>query len=177
MARLGDLERSVMDVLWDSAGWLTARDVAGRLTHERDLAYTTVLTVLERLERKGFVRRERSARAHRYAAADTRDAAVAEAMMAALETTSDRDSALVRFVGSVTPAEADIIRKALATQLDADTDVDVDVDADADAAIEGATNADTGADPAQPAAGSATAATTPRSIDGGAGDGGTVVRS
>jgi hypothetical protein len=124
---------------------------------------------MARRERKGFVRRERSARAHRYAAADTRDAAVAEAMMAALETTSDRDSALVRFVGSVTPAEADIIRKALATQLDAD--------ADADAAIEGATDADTGADPAQPVADSATAATTPRSIDGGAGDGGTVFRS
>jgi predicted transcriptional regulator len=120
MARLGDLERSVMDVLWDTAGWLTAREVAARLEHERDLAYTTVLTVLERLERKGFVRRERSARAHRYAAADTRDAAVAEAMMAALDTTSDRDSALVRFVGSVSVSEAEIIRKALAVPLDLD---------------------------------------------------------
>lgn len=114
MARLGDLERSVMDVLWDTDGWLTARDVASRLHHERDLAYTTVLTVLERLERKGFVQRQRSARAHRYAAVDAREAVVAEAMLEALGTADDRSSALVRFVGAVTPEEAEILRRALA---------------------------------------------------------------
>jgi predicted transcriptional regulator len=115
MARLGDLERSVMDVLWDTDGWLTARDVAARLHHERDLAYTTVLTVLERLERKGFVRRQRSARAHRYAAANARETVVAEAMLEALGTADDRGSALVRFVGSVSPEEAEILRRALAS--------------------------------------------------------------
>jgi predicted transcriptional regulator len=114
MARLGDLERSVMDVLWDADGWLTAREVAGRLDHERDLAYTTVLTVLERLERKGFVRRQRSARAHRYACADSREAVVAEAMLEALGAADDRGSALVRFVGAVTAEEAEILRRALA---------------------------------------------------------------
>ncbi|MCK9875533.1 BlaI/MecI/CopY family transcriptional regulator [Frankia sp. Ag45/Mut15] len=113
MARLGDLERSVMDVLWSSDGWLTAREVAARLDHERDLAYTTVLTVLERLERKGFVRRQRAARAHRYAATDSREAVVAEAMMEALGTADDRGSALVRFVGSVSAEEAEILRRAL----------------------------------------------------------------
>ncbi|WP_163552270.1 BlaI/MecI/CopY family transcriptional regulator [Candidatus Frankia alpina] len=119
MARLGDLERSVMDVLWSSEGWLTAREVAARLDHERDLAYTTVLTVLERLERKGFVRRQRAARAHRYAASDSREAVVAEAMMEALGTADDRGSALVRFVGSVSAEEAEILRRAL-EPLDAD---------------------------------------------------------
>lgn len=113
MARLGDLERSVMDVLWASDGWLTAREVAGRLHHERDLAYTTVLTVLERLERKGFVLRQRAARAHRYAASDSREAVVAEAMMEALGNADDRGSALVRFVGSVSAEEAEILRRAL----------------------------------------------------------------
>ncbi len=113
MARLGDLERSVMDVLWASEGWLTAREVAARLDHERDLAYTTVLTVLERLERKGFVRRQRAARAHRYAAVDSREAVVAEAMMEALGNADDRGSALVRFVGSVSAEEAEILRRAL----------------------------------------------------------------
>jgi predicted transcriptional regulator len=92
---------------------LTAREVAARLDHERDLAYTTVLTVLERLERKGFVRRQRAARAHRYAASDSREAVVAEAMMEALGTADDRGSALVRFVGSVSAEEAEILRRAL----------------------------------------------------------------
>jgi predicted transcriptional regulator len=114
MARLGDLERSVMDVLWDSVGWLTAREVAARLHHERDLAYTTVLTVLERLERKGFVQRQRAARAHRYKAADAREAVVADAMLEALGTADDRGSALVRFVGAVSAEEAEILRRALA---------------------------------------------------------------
>ncbi|MBL7490406.1 BlaI/MecI/CopY family transcriptional regulator [Frankia sp. AgB1.9] len=114
MARLGDLERSVMDVLWDSVGWLTAREVAARLHHERDLAYTTVLTVLERLERKGFVQRQRAARAHRYKAADAREVVVADAMLEALGTADDRGSALVRFVGAVSAEEAEILRRALA---------------------------------------------------------------
>ncbi|WP_322752360.1 BlaI/MecI/CopY family transcriptional regulator [Frankia sp. Cas3] len=122
MARLGDLERSVMDVLWDTDGWLTAREVAARLDHERDLAYTTVLTVLERLERKGFVQRERAERAHRYQASSSRDAVVAEAMLAVLDTTDDRNSALVRFVGSVSPAEAEILRRALTRPADAGQD-------------------------------------------------------
>jgi predicted transcriptional regulator len=118
MARLGDLERSVMDVLWDSDGWLTAREVASRLHHERDLAYTTVLTVLERLERKGFVRRQRAARAHRYRATDAREAVVAEAMLEALGNADDRGSALVRFVGSVSPEEVEILRRALGVPLE-----------------------------------------------------------
>jgi predicted transcriptional regulator len=120
MARLGDLERSVMDVLWDSEGWLTAREVAARLQHERDLAYTTVLTVLERLEKKGFVRRQRAARAHRYRASDAREAVVAEAMIEALGNADDRGSALVRFVGAVSAEEAEILRRALASPAETD---------------------------------------------------------
>ncbi|WP_261570976.1 BlaI/MecI/CopY family transcriptional regulator [Frankia gtarii] len=139
MARLGDLERSVMDVLWSSEGWLTAREVAARLDHERDLAYTTVLTVLERLERKGFVRRQRAARAHRYAASDSREAVVAEAMMEALGTADDRGSALVRFVGSVSAEEAEILRRALeplgADPMDAVGDPDLAAAAAADPSI------------------------------------------
>jgi predicted transcriptional regulator len=109
-----------MDVLWDSVGWLTAREVAARLQHERDLAYTTVLTVLERLERKGFVQRQRAARAHRYKAADAREVVVAEAMLEALGTADDRGSALVRFVGAVSAEEAEILRRALALPAEPD---------------------------------------------------------
>jgi len=135
MARLGDLERSVMDVLWDSDGWLTAREVAARLHHERDLAYTTVLTVLDRLERKGFVQRQRAARAHRYLAVDAREAVVAEAMLEALGTADDRGSALVRFVGAVTAEEAEILRRALAQPAETDFTGAGDPSADEAAAV------------------------------------------
>jgi predicted transcriptional regulator len=113
MARLGDLERAVMDVLWNADGWRTARAVADGLDHERDLAYTTVLTVLDRLERKGFVVRERAGRAHRYAATATREAVVAEAMLEALGTADDRGLALVRFAGAVSRDEAEVLLRAL----------------------------------------------------------------
>ena len=69
---LGELERAVMEILWAArpavlrvnggSPSLTARDVQDALA-ERDLATTTVLTVLSRLERKGLVSRERDGRA------------------------------------------------------------------------------------------------------------------
>ena len=66
-ASLGDLEQAVMDVLWtdDTGHGLTVREVSDRLTG-RDLAYTTVMTVLSRLETKGVTSRERDGRAWRY---------------------------------------------------------------------------------------------------------------
>ena len=91
----------------------TARQVSDRLGAARPLAYTTVLTVLDRLERKGLVRRLREARAHRYAPIATREAYAAELMLDALGRASDRDAALVRFVDAVSPEEAAVLRRAL----------------------------------------------------------------
>jgi predicted transcriptional regulator len=115
--RLGDLERAVMDVLWTAppAGH-TAQEIVERLARDtgQELAPTTVLTVLDRLRRKDFVHRERDGRAHRYTPAQARDDVIAASMLAALETTDDRRSALVRFAGAVSPEEAALLREALA---------------------------------------------------------------
>lgn len=111
MARLGELERKVMDELWASMGTpLTVREVA---EHLPDHAYTTVLTVLDRLERKGLVRRGREGRAHRYSAVASRDQYTASLMREALVTSSDPGAALVRFAETVSPEEARILRQAL----------------------------------------------------------------
>lgn len=113
MPRLGELERSVMNVLWDASAPLTVRDVLDSLG-ERDLAYTTVMTVLDRLGAKEMVRRERDGRAFRYAPSLTRDAATSELLHAALdEAGADRNAALVHFARSVDPAEAEVLRAAL----------------------------------------------------------------
>ena len=71
MPNLGELERAVMERLWAAEGPMTARAVQDGLT-ARDLATTTVLTVLGRLERKGLVTRERDGRAHHYRAVASR---------------------------------------------------------------------------------------------------------
>jgi predicted transcriptional regulator len=75
------------------------------------------MTVLDRLAKKGFARRERDGRAWRYRPAETRESYVAELMLTALEQTGDRDAALARFAQSVTGAEATVLRDAL-TRLD-----------------------------------------------------------
>lgn len=113
MPRLGELERSVMNVLWDGDTSLTVREVLDRLG-DRDLAYTTIMTVLDRLGTKEMVRRERDGRAFRYAPALSRDAATSELLHAALdEAGTDRTAALVHFAHTVDPAEAQALRAAL----------------------------------------------------------------
>lgn len=62
----GDLEAAVMQVLWDRDSPATVRDVLGSLRTPRALAYTTVMTVLDNLHRKGEVAREMSGRAWVY---------------------------------------------------------------------------------------------------------------
>ena len=68
-AALGRLERSVMEVLW-ARGESSVREVAGEL--ERPLAYTTVMTTLDRLYKKNLLKRRKEERAFRYAPRITR---------------------------------------------------------------------------------------------------------
>ncbi|GAA4117364.1 BlaI/MecI/CopY family transcriptional regulator [Knoellia locipacati] len=115
--RLGDLERSVMEQLWDSAGrrpdGASVRDVLEALPGERGLAYTTVMTVLDRLSKKGLVTRERDGRAWRYTPAGTRETLTAETMRASLDDVTDRRAALLHFLDGATSEELDDLRAAL----------------------------------------------------------------
>jgi predicted transcriptional regulator len=108
----GELERAVVDVLWDAIEPMTARAVTDALVG-RELAVTTVLTVLSRLESKGVVRRARDGRAHTYEAVAGRNEPTAELMRQVLDTAGDRDDALARFVGSVSPEDVQALRRAL----------------------------------------------------------------
>jgi predicted transcriptional regulator len=101
-----------MDVLWETDVSLTVREVSARLP-DRNLAHTTVMTVLDRLAKKGFVRRQRDGRAWRYCPSATREAYVAELMLTALDQTGDRTAALTRFARSVSGDEAEALRDAL----------------------------------------------------------------
>ena len=80
-AAFGHLEREVMEVIWRSES-PTVRDVQQQLA--RPAAYTTVMTTLDRLFKKGFVARVRKGRAFLYTAAHTREqveAAVAAGLL------------------------------------------------------------------------------------------------
>jgi predicted transcriptional regulator len=108
----GDLERSLMDVLWVAAEPMTGRAVVDALG-ESGPAYNTVVTVLDRLTRKGVVLRERAGRVWAYRAAAERDAYTAALMLDALDRAGDRTAALVRFAREMSEAEAAALRAAL----------------------------------------------------------------
>ena len=116
-ASLGDLEQAIMDVLWsaDADLGLTVREVLDGLTG-RDLAYTTVMTVLQRLARKNLVTQIRDDRAHKYVPTHPREDLVASLMVDALSEAAapgSRHAALVSFVGRVGADEAAALRSAL----------------------------------------------------------------
>jgi predicted transcriptional regulator len=88
---LHDVEAEVMDQVWRSPGEVTGREVVDALnaTSSRQRAYTTVLTIMTRLEGKGFLRRRRDGKTDRYSPAiaqqdylDTRARAGVSALLA-----------------------------------------------------------------------------------------------
>ncbi|MEP7054249.1 MAG: BlaI/MecI/CopY family transcriptional regulator [Actinomycetota bacterium] len=115
MAQLGELERTVMERVWAWARPVSVRDVLEELAAERTIAYTTVMTIMERLARKGLLRRQLDGKAYIYSAVLTREQHTAALMVEALANADDRSAALVHFVNDMKPAEADAIRRALAS--------------------------------------------------------------
>lgn len=100
-----------MDVVWAAGGAeVTARDVAGVL---EEYAYTTVATVLNRLSRKGVVRRRMDGRTTKFAPLGTAAERAAAAMTGALEESGDRDGALARFVELMAADDRAALRRAL----------------------------------------------------------------
>ncbi|RPA19960.1 BlaI/MecI/CopY family transcriptional regulator [Gordonia sp. OPL2] len=116
MNGLGDLERAVMDTLWASPTPQTVRQVHENLSRDRSLAYTTVMTVLQRLAKKNLVTQIRDDRAHKYVPTHPREDLVASLMVDALseaDAPGSRHAALVSFVGRVGADEAAALRHAL----------------------------------------------------------------
>jgi predicted transcriptional regulator len=86
MASLGDLELRVMEAVW-ALGEGTVREVSAALEAGDARAYTTVMTTLDRLFRKGLLAREKEGLAWRYRAAVARrdwERQVADALAAEL---------------------------------------------------------------------------------------------
>ena len=61
----GELEADIMEVIW-RRGRVTVQDVWADLQKNRELAYATVKTVMNRLAEKGYLRRRAAGRAHSF---------------------------------------------------------------------------------------------------------------
>ncbi|MGY1839739.1 MULTISPECIES: BlaI/MecI/CopY family transcriptional regulator [unclassified Modestobacter] len=112
MASLGELERTVMDWIWAAGGPVSATQVRDGLA-DRELALTTVHTVLGRLEQKGFLVHD-DARPRRFAPRASREEHAAGLMREVLGQAADRQAVLARFVGGVDAEEARMLRELLA---------------------------------------------------------------
>ena len=113
MRRFGELEAVIMDRLWDWGRPVLVREVVDDLRDERGLAYTTVMTVMENLYRKGWLRRERDGRAWRYEPTGSRSGYTAALMNDALATSADHRTALAHFALQISPHDAALLREAL----------------------------------------------------------------
>ena len=113
MARFGDLEAAIMDVMWAADGPLRVREVADELNQNRPLAFNTVQTVMEILFRKGWLDRQKSGRAYRYVTVRSREDYVVGLMGEALAVARDPAATLVRLVEDLEPDEITRLRVAL----------------------------------------------------------------
>ncbi|MDD3926426.1 MAG: BlaI/MecI/CopY family transcriptional regulator [bacterium] len=69
---LGDLETEIMDIVW-SSGACSVRDVYENIRLRRKIAYTTVMTIMSRLAKKGLLKQTRRDAAYIYAPVMSRE--------------------------------------------------------------------------------------------------------
>ncbi|HNY77443.1 MAG: BlaI/MecI/CopY family transcriptional regulator [Sedimentisphaerales bacterium] len=71
---LGQLQRAVMEIIW-SRGEATVHQVRDRLDREKELAYTTILTTLQKLERAGWLEHRSEGKSYVYVPRRSREQA------------------------------------------------------------------------------------------------------
>ncbi len=107
----GSLEAEVLAALWASEDGATPGDVHGSMGE--GLAYTTVMTILTRLWKKGLVERERRGRAYVYRPVVSEAELAARRMCTHLDQVGDREAVLSTFVGTLGKKDAQALRRIL----------------------------------------------------------------
>ena len=117
MALTGELETRVMELLWHFRVPVSVRVVHTELLTERDLAYTTVMTVLDRLAKKELVSRVRKGRQWLYSPAMSREDLVAEEVLKLLGAESSvRRAALAEIVHRLSRADRWFLAQVLSRE-------------------------------------------------------------
>lgn len=115
LKRLGmfELESQVREVLWSAQKSLSPGDVQDLLPKDRELAYTTVMTVLVRLWKKQQVDRVRQGRAYLYVPRLSRGDYAAKKMREILASSGSANEALASFVQGIEPSDLASLRELL----------------------------------------------------------------
>lgn len=104
---LAPLELDCMNTLWP-IGEATVREIRDRLASRRARAYTTIMTIMDRLAHKGVVERRKAGRAYVYRAKLSAEEARAQALAQVLENFfGGSKEALLAQLGTTPPARSD----------------------------------------------------------------------
>ena len=107
----GMLEDEVLAVLWATGRPMTPGDVQAEL--DNGLAYTTVMSTLSRMHRKGLLTREPTGKGYAYTPTIDEASHTAQAMTDLLSRRSDRAGVLARFVSSLRPEDEELLQRLL----------------------------------------------------------------
>ena len=110
MRGFGDLEAVVMHMAWDHDGPVTVRELFDELRQERAIAYTTVMSTMDNLHRKGWLARAKEGKAYRYTPTASREEYSARLMREALADGGDAEVVLSHFVAQMGGAESEALR-------------------------------------------------------------------
>jgi predicted transcriptional regulator len=113
MRGFGGLETVVMDRVWDHGGPVTVRELFDGLRQERAIAYTTVMSTMDNLHRKGWLARVKVGKAYRYSATASREEYSARLMREALADGGDTEAVLSHFVAQIGGAESEVLREVV----------------------------------------------------------------
>lgn len=105
-----------MEVVWEADRPVSVRQVLEQIAQsqaEHLPAYTTVMTVLDRLHDKGWVTRAPAGRAYVYRPRQSREEHVADVMSQALDGSGDRTMALEHFAAALPATDLAALRRAL----------------------------------------------------------------
>ncbi|HEY2443159.1 MAG TPA: BlaI/MecI/CopY family transcriptional regulator [Streptosporangiaceae bacterium] len=110
MRGFGDLEAVIMHLVWDHDGPVTVRELLEELQQDRVIAYTTVMSTMDNLHRKGWLARAKDGKAYRYTATASREEYSARLMSEALAGGGDTEVVLSHFVAEMGGAESEVLR-------------------------------------------------------------------
>lgn len=110
---MGELEAEVMAILWDADEWMTPRAVLERLDSDPPVVYSTVMTILRRLWKKGMVNRQRLGKAFTYHPVKGAGEQTAERMTELLDAADDPEGALTHFLAGLDAKRRRQLRKLL----------------------------------------------------------------
>lgn len=105
----GELENAVLMALWQRGQPMSVADLQSAVSQPTP-AYTTMMTVLTRMEGKGLITRERVSRTLMISPMQSRSATAASQMSRALRDSTNSREVLMSFVGSLDEDEIAVLR-------------------------------------------------------------------